>query len=214
MVRITLIGYLFSGLIIGCQPHYSPIVLHTDQGDIQLQLFAGAGRHAANFEKLVRDKYYDGLLIHRVVQDFCIQTGDPDSRVAKPGMHLGNGDPGYSLPCEIKALPLRGALAAVRQAGDNSPDKRSNGAQFYIIQGRPQTEATLDAWEKKLQIQFSTEERRLYIAQGGAPQLQEQCTVFGQVLNGMEVVDKIAALPRDANERPLQDVHIWLETKQ
>ncbi|MEO6037075.1 MAG: peptidylprolyl isomerase [Saprospiraceae bacterium] len=194
----------------GCQRQRHDILLHTDQGDIRLQLLAGAPRHAANFEKLVREKFYDGQLVHRVVQDFTIQTGDPGSRVATPGMRLGNGDPGYSLPAEMGALPLRGALAATQQAGGNGA-QRSNGAQFFIVQGRQQTEASLNAWEKKMQIHFSLEARRLYQLRGGAPQLQGQCTVFGQVVAGMEVVDKIAALPRDANERPLQDIRIWLK---
>ncbi len=200
-------------LISSCRHRYPRILLHTDQGDIELRLFAEAPRHATNFEKLVREKFYDSLLIHRVVQDFCIQSGDPDSRVAQPGMRLGNGDPGYFLPPEIKALPLRGALAAVQQMGGATDSKRSNGSQFFIVQGRPQTPATLDAWEKKLQIHFSPEERQLYQTRGGAPQLQGLCTVFGTVTSGMEVVDKIAALPRDANERPLEDVHIWLKIK-
>jgi len=208
-LRVLLSVLLFCS-VCGCRRHYQPVVLQTEQGDIQLRLLEEAPRHANNFEKLVREKFYDSLLIHRIVQDFGIQSGDPDSRVATPGMRLGNGDPGYSLPPEIKALPLRGALAAVQQMGTTTSSKRSNGAQFLIIQGRPQTEATLDAWEKKLQIRFSPAERQQYIAKGGAPQLQGQCTVFGEVTAGMEVVDKIAALPRDANERPLQDVHIWL----
>lgn len=154
--------------------------------------------------------FYDSLLIHRIVQDFGIQTGDPDARIARPGVRLGNGDPGYTLPAEIGALPLRGALVATLQAGQTAA-KRSNGCQFMIIQGRPQTEATLDAWEKKLQRRFTLEERRLYMERGGAPQLHGECTVFGEVVAGMEVVDKIAALPRDAYERPLRDVRIWLE---
>lgn len=197
-------------IISACQPPSRPILMHTEQGNLQLRLFARAPRHAANFTRLVREKFYDSLLIHRVVQDFCIRTGDPDARVARPGMRLGNGDPGYSLPAEISALPLRGALVATLQAGQTAA-KRSNGCQFMIIQGRPQTEATLDAWEKKLQRRFTLEERRLYMERGGAPQLHGECTVFGEVVAGMEVVDKIAALPRDAYERPLQDVRIWLE---
>ncbi len=213
LLRVCL---LFSGaaLFLGsCQQKYPPVLLHTEQGDIELRLFTEAPRHANNFEKLVWEKFYDSLLIHRVVQDFRVETGDPDSRVAGPGMRLGNGDPGYFLPPEIKALPLRGALAAVQQMGADSGTKRSNGSQFFIVQGRPQTEATLDAWEKKLQIRFSPEERRLYEKLGGAPQLQGLCTVFGEVISGMDVVDKIAALPRDANERPLEDVRIWLKIK-
>lgn len=110
-------------IISGCQPPSRPILVHTEQGDLQLRLFARAPRHAANFTRLVREKFYDSLLIHRVVQDFCIRTGDPDARVARPGMRLGNGDPGYSLPAEISALPLRGALVATLQAGQTTEKK-------------------------------------------------------------------------------------------
>ncbi len=198
---------LLCGCLAGCQRPPKDVLLHTDQGDIQLQLSARTPRHTANFEKLVREKFYDRLLVHRVVQDLYIQTGDPDSRVATPGMRLGHGDPGYSLPIESGDLPLRGALAAVRSVGYG----RSHGSQFFIVQGRPQTDASLDAWEKKLQRHFSPEERQLYLLKGGAPQLQGQCIVFGEVVSGMEVVDKLAALPRDALERPLQDVRIWME---
>ncbi len=201
----------FCWSLLGCQSSPKQILVHTDQGDIRLQLAQETPRHAANFEKLTREKFYDRLLIHRVVQDVLIQTGDPDSRVATPGMHLGNGDPGYSLPAETGTLPLRGALAAPRPAGSTTADQRSHGSQFFIVQGRAQTDASLDAWEEKLHYQFSLEERQLYLLKGGAPQLQGHCTVFGEVLSGMEVVEKIAALPRDAQERPLQDVQIWLE---
>ena len=202
---------LFCWAFLGCQSPPKQILLHTDQGDIQIQLSWQTPRYTANFEKLAREKFYDRLLIHRVAQEVLIQTGDPDSRVATPGMHLGNGDPGYSLPAETGTLPLRGALAVPRPAGSNAADQRSHGSQFFIVQGRAQTDASLDAWEEKLHYQFSPDERRLYLLKGGAPQLQGHCTVFGAVISGMEVVDKIAALPRDAHERPLQDVRIWME---
>ncbi len=205
------IGLWFCWLFVDCHTSATRIILHTDQGDIQLTVSQETPRQAANFEKLVREKFYDSLLIHRVVQDLLIQTGDPDSRVATPGMHLGNGDPGYSIAAETGLLPLRGTLAAMRAPGSNPVDERSHGSQFFIVQGRSQTDASLDAWEKKLQRHFTPKERQLYLLKGGAPQLQEKCTVFGEVTSGMEVVDKIAALPRDAQERPLQDVRIWME---
>ncbi len=206
----NLLLWLLCWSLTSCHPPDKRLILHTEQGDIQLQLLNQTPRHAANFEKLVREKFYDGLLIHRVVQDLYIQMGDPDSRVATPGMRLGHGDPGYSLPREAGALPLRGALAAPRATANSSSEQRSHGSQFFIVQGRAQTNASLDEWEKKLQHAFTPEERQLYLLKGGAPQLQGQCTVFGEVVSGMEVVDKLAALPRDAQERPLQDVHIWI----
>lgn len=199
-------------LLTGCQASRDNMVtLHTDMGDITIRLYDHTPKHRENFLRLVDKNFFDSLLFHRVIRDFMIQGGDPLSRDAKPGELVGNGSPGYELPPEIKSLPLCGALASARFADAINPKRMSNGSQFFIVQGEPQTEETLAEWEKRLGRKFSEETRAMYLRHGGAPQLDGQYTVFGEVVSGIEVVDKIAAVPHDENERPLIDVRMRME---
>ena len=112
-----------------------------------------------------------------------------------------------------KAAPVRGALAAARLPDQVNPAKQSNGSQFFIVQGQPQTDAMLDQWEQRLGIKFSPERRKLYKEKGGTPQLDGQYTVFGEVVEGLDVLDKIAAVPRDANDRPLTDIRMRVKVE-
>ncbi len=136
-----------------------------------------------------------------------IQTGDPDSKTAKPGQRLGSGGPGYRIPAEFvpTIYHRRGAVAAAR---DNNPAKSSSASQFYIVDGQVYDNAYLDMIEQRTGKKFNAEQREAYTTIGGAPFLDGDYTVFGQVLSGMEVVDKIAAQPKDANDRPLEDIRI------
>lgn len=208
---------LFCGCLLlfsACQRRETVVRIHTVMGDLRIRLFNDTPLHRDNFLKLTREGFYDSLLFHRVIRDFMIQGGDPRSKSAPPGVLLGEGDPGYDLPPEIGAPHLRGALAAARLSDAVNPERRSNGCQFFIVHGRAQTDATLDEWEKRLRAAISPERRNLYKQKGGAPQLDGQYTVFGAVIEGMDVIDRIAAVPRDANDRPLDDIRMRVEIEK
>lgn len=188
------------------------VSLQTSYGDIVIRLSDSTPLHRDNFLKLVKTGYYDGVLFHRVIQRFMIQSGDPDSKLAKPGQPLGNGGPDYRIPAEFRQTLFhkRGVIAAAR---DNNPEKASSGSQFYIVQGKIFTDAGLDSVEtyrlggKKIPL----EHREIYKTIGGTPHLDQNYTVFGEVVKGMDVVDKIAATPTSKGndrDRPLEDVRI------
>lgn len=177
----------------------------TDFGNIEVILYNSTPRHRDNFIKLANEGYYDDLLFHRVVNGFMIQGGDPDSKDAAPGQALGRGGPGYKIDAEIGAPHLRGALAAAR---DGNPLKQSSGSQFYIVQGRPVKDEALDQMEAQKNIKYSPEQREVYKNEGGSPFLDGEYTVFGEVVSGMEVVDQIAGMDTDPNNRPLEDVRM------
>lgn len=164
-----------------------------------------------NFLKLVKMHYYDGILFHRVIQHFMIQSGDPDSRGAAPGTPLGEGGPNYVVPAEFRPTLFhkKGVIAAAR---DNNPTKASSASQFYLTQGKVFTEAGLDSVETyRLKRKIPAEQRKVYTTLGGVPHLDQNYTVFGEIVKGLEVVDKIAAVPTSKGkdkDRPLQDVAI------
>ncbi|MBK8921563.1 MAG: peptidylprolyl isomerase [Saprospirales bacterium] len=210
--RILLVaGCLSLGV---CQKRETTVRLHTGLGDIRLRLYDSTPRHRDNFLRLVRKGFYDSLLFHRVIRDFMVQGGDPDSKNAPSGALLGGGGPGYEIPAEIGAPHLRGALAAARQPDPANSHRASNGSQFFIVHGRPQTDASLEVWEQRLGRKISPEWRALYQERGGAPQLDGLYTVFGTVISGLEVLDQIAAVPRDANDRPLEDIRMTLQVEE
>lgn len=238
------------------------VSIETSMGKIVVALYNETPLHRDNFIKLVKDGYYDGLLFHRVIKDFMVQAGDPDSKNAAPGARLGNGDPGYTIPAEIvfpKYYHKRGALAAARTSDQVNPFRRSSGSQFYIVTGKVVTSQSLGMTEmglanqmkeniyasllqekmdsvKQLQAagnatalqelqqelvpmaetefaagpkaRYTPEAKKLYTTIGGTPHLDAQYTVFGEVLQGMDVVDKIQQVAVDGNDRPAQDVRI------
>ncbi|MDR0604424.1 MAG: peptidylprolyl isomerase [Bacteroidales bacterium] len=157
------------------------VLLKTTMGDMKIKLYNETPLHRDNFIKLVNEKYYDGLLFHRVINGFMIQGGDPNSKNAPAGQQLGTGGPGYTIPAEI--LPQfkhkKGALAAARLSDQINPKKESSGSQFYIVHNN-----------------------------NGTPQLDGGYTVFGEVIEGMNVIDKIASVKTDAADRPIVDVKI------
>ncbi len=188
------------------------ITLTTDAGPMRLVLSDKTPLHKANFIKLARENFYDGLLFHRVIQDFMIQGGDPDSRNAVEKVALGNGGVKYRIPAEFDAslFHRKGAVGAAR---DNNPEKASSGSQFYIVQGKPYTDETLDQQLKRIVSGPSgtprkptASQREVYRTVGGSPHLDGNYTVFGQVIDGLTVIDSIAARPGDARNRPLKDV--------
>ncbi len=194
-------------------PENCLVIIHTSLGDVVVELYDATARHRDNFLKLAEQGFYDSLLFHRVIQGFMIQGGDPDSRHARPGQQLGMGGPGYTVPAEFvdTLFHIKGALAAARQGDAVNPTKASSGSQFYIVHGRKFTEAELDRIEAQTGIRFSQEQRKAYQTIGGAPFLDGNYTVFGRVIKGLDVIDRIAAQAVDANNRPKTDIKMWME---
>ena len=178
-------------------------VIETSFGDMKVVLYDETPGHRDNFIKLANENFYDSLLFHRVISGFMIQGGDPDSRDAKPGQNLGGGGPGYTIPHEIGSPHIKGTLAAART---NNPEKRSSGCQFYITHGKVQTDAALDRFQKQKGITYNETQRELYKTIGGTPMLDMEYTVFGEVVEGLEIVDKIANVAKAPGDRPLEDV--------
>ncbi len=236
--------------------------MHTTMGDITILLYGDTPKHLDNFVKLASEGYYDGLLFHRVINDFMIQGGDPNSRNAAAGKMLGDGDPSYQIDAEIN-WPLhyhkRGALAAARTGDNVNPERKSSGSQFYIVTGRTFSEGQLAQMERNMQLEqkkaifnslaaeqrdsimsmrrnrdqaglqklqdelarrteamaaeqgpvvFTPEMRETYTTVGGTPHLDRAYTVFGEVIEGMDVVDRIQKSETDSNDRPVTDVRI------
>lgn len=189
------------------------VELVTTRGTIVLRLSDETPLHRDNFLRLVKSGYYDGLLFHRVIRNFMIQAGDPDSRAAKKGQALGNGGPKYTIPAEFRPnlFHKKGVLAAARLGDGQNPQKASSGSQFYIVQGRRFTDAGLDSVETyRLKRKLPAAHRKAYKTLGGTPHLDQNYTVFGEVVKGLEVVDRIAGLStsRTPPDRPVEDVRI------
>lgn len=235
--------------------------VETSLGTFTVLLYGDTPRHRDNFVKLANEGYYNGTLFHRVISDFMIQAGDPDSKTAVPGQRLGAGDPGYTLEAEIlfpRHFHKRGALAAARQGDQVNPQRRSSGSQFYVVTGDKLPEAALPQLEAQLKnaqmqaifnalaasheqeirtmqasgnaqglealrqqliqeteataaanpMTLTPEMKQAYVNVGGAPHLDNQYTVFGEVIDGMDVIDKIEQVKTDGNDRPLDDVRI------
>jgi len=192
----------------------SLVRIETSRGVIRVALLDETPRHRDNFLKLVEEGFYDGTLFHRVIKDFMIQGGDPDSRTAKPGQLLGGGDVDYTLPAEFQ-LPyyyhLRGALAAAREGDDVNPQQRSSGCQFYIVWGKSWGPSSIKEVRNRLAekgIELTSEMANNYEQYGGSPHLDGQYTVFGEVVEGMDIVKDIQSVSTDRNNRPLEDVVI------
>ncbi|NTS40163.1 peptidylprolyl isomerase [Flavisolibacter sp. BT320] len=191
------------------------IEMVTTEGTMVLRLSDSTPEHRDNFIRLVKSHYIDSMLFHRVIKGFMIQSGDTASIRAAAGVPLGNGGPGYTLPAEMlpSLFHKKGALAAARQGDNVNPERRSSGSQFYIVQGRTFTDAQMDSIEvARLQGRKIPVERREYFRTvGGTPQLDGNYTVFGEVVRGLDVIDKIAATETSKGpdrDRPLQDMRI------
>jgi peptidyl-prolyl cis-trans isomerase B (cyclophilin B) len=190
---------------------YPEVVLETSQGNIVLKLNDFTPLHCENFIKLVNEGYYNNLLFHRVIKNFMIQAGDPNSVNAKPSVRLGSGGPNYTIPPEFnpKYYHKRGALASARQGDNVNPKKQSSGSQFYIVVGQKYTKEQLKTLvDRGSHIPFTDEQLQIYSSIGGCPHLDLQYTVFGEVIDGFDTLDKIAISETDANSRPLKDVII------
>lgn len=237
------------------------VEIKTTEGNLTVRLFGDTPRHRDNFVKLAKEGYYNGVLFHRVINEFMVQTGDPDSKTAPAGKMLGSGGPGYDIEAEIvypTHFHKRGALAAARQGDQVNPERRSSGSQFYIVTGKAYNDSTLNQMERQLQMmqkqnifndlarehrdsimtlrrnrdqaglqalqdelvaitekkaaeapaRLTAEQREAYTTTGGTPHLDNQYTVFGEVVDGMNVIDKIEKVETDSHDRPLKDVKI------
>lgn len=189
------------------------VLISTTKGDIVIELFNETPLHRDNFIKLVQDGFYDGTLFHRVINDFMIQGGDPDSKDAQPGEQLGMGGPGYTLPAEFVEgkYHVKGAVAAARQSDQVNPEKESSGSQFYIVQGRVFNHDELEMLQQRMQKDLTTEQIRIYTTIGGTPHLDGEYTVFGRVVEGLEIVDIIAATETDRTSRPIEDISVTMQ---
>lgn len=185
----------------------------TDKGTMIIRLSDSTPLHRDNFLKLVKQHYYDSVLFHRVINHFMIQAGDPNSKHAKPDDVLGDGGPSYTIPAEFRITLFhhKGVIAAARTGDDVNPKKESAGSQFYIVQGRIFSDAGLDSVEafRMKGRKIPEDQRQQYKTIGGTPHLDQNYTVFGEVIKGLDVIDSIAAVPTSKPyDRPLQDVRI------
>ena len=206
------------------------VLIKTSAGDITIKLYNGTPLHRDNFIKLVEEHYYDSVLFHRVIKDFMVQAGDPDSKNADKNAQLGAGGPDYTIPAEFvfpKYFHKRGALSAARQADQVNPERRSSGSQFYIVTGKKYRKYELQEFEERLAhnqgqrifedlckqkevgpLKFTEEQVKTYMDEGGTPFLDNDYTVFGEVVDGMKVVDKIESAGTDMFDRPRKDIRI------
>ena len=194
-------------VVIGCQadgPTYA--MIETDFGNMKVELYDDTPLHKANFIKLANEGFYNDLLFHRVIQGFMVQGGDPKSKGAAKNVNLGAGGPGYKIDAEIGAPHFKGTLAAARQGGPGNPMKQSSGSQFYLVQGKTYTEAQLSGIAANKGISYNPDQIKKYGTVGGTPQLDMDYTVFGEVVEGLDVIDKIAAVETAPGDRPLEDV--------
>ena len=238
------------------------VLIKTTVGDITIKLYNETPQHRDNFIKLVEEHYYDSILFHRVIKDFMVQAGDPESKNAEKGVQLGAGGPGYTIPAEFvypKYFHKRGALSAARQADQVNPERKSSGSQFYIVTGKTYNKYELQDMEKQLRqkqgqgifdrlvaqnmdsimsmqmagdndgimklqeelnaktneifqeqgpFKFTEEQVDAYMSEGGTPFLDNDYTVFGEVIDGMKAVYKIEQAGTDMNDRPRKDIRI------
>ncbi len=189
-------------------PKFCLVEIQTKFGNMLIQLDDATPQHRDNFLKLADESFFDSLLFHRVISGFMLQGGDPASKNASPRQALGAGGPGYTLPAEFvdTLAHVKGSIAAARRGGAANPQKRSSGSQFYIVQGRPVSDAQLNQMEAEKGIRYSRKIREAYKELGGTPFLDQEYTVFGRVIEGMEVIDKITEVRTDSRDRPVEDV--------
>ena len=216
--KILAIAMLWVLMLAGCRQEETHVVMKTTMGTIELKLYDETPLHRDNFVQLVKENAFDSLLFHRVIRDFMIQGGDPDSRHAAPGVLLGEGDRPYTLPAEFRLeqgiYHRRGVIASAREGDDVNPEQRSSAMQFYIVWGKVFDDAGLDKVQERLdqrtggRVLLTPEMREVYKTVGGTPHLDGQYTVWGEVVDGLDVVDAIQRVPTDANDRPLEDVRI------
>ncbi len=189
------------------------VTISTQFGDMQLVLFDETPKHKANFIKLAKEGFYNGTLFHRVIDGFMIQGGDPASKTAKAGDPLGEGDLGYTIPAEFndKLFHKKGVIAAAR---DNNPQKASSASQFYLAQGKVFKEEDFAAVERRTGRPVPAAQKEVYKTIGGIPHLDQNYTVYGTVIKGLDIIDTIAKQPKDSRDRPAKDIPMQVKLKK
>lgn len=203
------------------QTSTTEVLLETTMGNIRIALYDETPQHRDNFLKLTKMGSYDSLLFHRVIKDFMVQSGDIFSKNAKPGQLLGMGDYDYTQESEFrlpKIFHRRGVVAAAREGDEKNPERRSGASQFYIVWGKIYDDRRLDYTQTKLDsitngaVQLTPEMREVYKTIGGTPHLDGQYTVFGEVTEGLDLIEKMQLVETDKNDRPLEDIRILKAT--
>lgn len=193
------------------------VLITTDYGSITVKLYDSTPKHRDNFIKLVKEGFYDSLLFHRVINEFMIQGGDPTSKYADSSTMLGAGEgPGERIPAEFVPAYIhkKGVLAAAR---DNNPEKASSNCQFYIVQGRKSSDEELNSIECNVRqagdllFRYTEAQRKIYKTVGGTPFLDQNYTVFGEVIKGLDVIDKIAKVATNPGDRPVKDIRMKMK---
>ena len=221
-MRKLFIGLCAAVLVaIGCAPRPEKevvMVVETTMGTVEFKLYNETPLHRDNFIRLAEEHYFDSLLFHRVIDNFVIQGGDPNSKYAKPGEMLGDGEPDWRVPAEFRLdkgiFHRKGTVNAAREGDDTNPDRESCASQFCFMMGSPMTDEQLDRAQARLdantggQVKLTPEMRQAYKEVGGSPHLDGQYTVFGEVVRGMEVLEAIQKVATDEYDRPLEDVRM------
>ena len=211
MKKLSVFLLIFCAGSVFAKPKHDFVKIKTSKGECIIMLYNQTPKHRDNFLKLSKEGFYNGTLFHRVIKEFMIQGGDPGSKTAKPGQALGSGDLGYRVGAEFRdsLFHKKGVLAAAR---DNNPQKESSASQFYIVQGKKWTDATLDDVQmKRMNGRIIPEsQRRVYKELGGTPHLDQNYTVYGEVVSGIEMVDAIAVLKTGTSDRPVEDVSMMV----
>ena len=216
-IKIAFISLLLVACAHVMAQDRAEVELQTTEGNIRIALFNETPQHRDNFMKLVRMQFYDSLLIHRVIKDFMIQGGDLQSRHAKPGQLLGTGELDYTQEPEFRLPQIyhrRGMVAAARESDRVNPERRSGAAQFYIVWGKVYDDKRLAKVQERLdsatngQVKLTPEMIETYKTVGGTPHLDGQYTVFGEVTQGLDIVERIQQVETDKNDRPINDIRI------
>ena len=196
-----------TALMLKLEPEF---YIETTEGTIKVKLYSKTPKHRDNFCKLVAEHYYDSLLFHRVINGFMIQTGDPLTKDTSKVELYGTGGPDYTIPAEFvnEYYHKKGALAAARRGDIANPRKSSSGSQFYIVQGKPVTEREFEAYTTRYGKTFTEEMKEVYRTLGGTPHLDGDYTVFGEVVEGIEVVDKLASVETGYADVPVKPATI------
>jgi len=209
IVSLSVLLFLSSFLAVAQENKSERLIkIETSLGDMLVRLYDETPAHRDNMIKLIDEGFYKNHLFHRVINDFMIQGGDPHSVGAEKGQRLGSGGPGYTVPAEFhpSLIHKKGALAAARKGDQVNPEQASNGSQFYLVQGRVLTPEEINILAQRGVATFTEGSTEIYTTLGGTPHLDGSYTVFGEVVEGLEVLDSIAAQPCDAYNRPLEDV--------